>query len=140
MISYLCIPVPYNETDIFFWVLVLEGLVGLHKTVQLQLLHHYCQGIDLDYRDIEWFALETNRHHSVVFEIVSKYCISDSSVDYDGYSMPSKGFFHTAVDLGSSSFTVLSFRLFTLFMSYHTVHTISALWKSTKGKQQSERA
>ena len=26
----------------------------------------------MDYRDIEWFALETNRDHSVVFEIVSK--------------------------------------------------------------------
>ena len=24
----------------FFWVLVLEGLVGLHRTVQLQLLQH----------------------------------------------------------------------------------------------------
>ena len=24
-------------------------------------------GIDLDYCDIEWFALETNRDHSVVF-------------------------------------------------------------------------
>ena len=32
---------------------VLEGLVGLHRTVQLQLLQHYCLGIDLDYRDIE---------------------------------------------------------------------------------------
>ena len=31
--------------------------------------------IDLDYCDIEWFALEMNRDHSVVFEIVSKYCI-----------------------------------------------------------------
>ena len=29
-------------------------------------------GIDLDYCDIEWFALETNRDHSVVFEISSK--------------------------------------------------------------------
>ena len=29
-------------------------------------------GIDLDYCDIEWFALETNRDHSVVFEIASK--------------------------------------------------------------------
>ena len=26
-------------------------------------------GIGLDYRDIEWFALEMNRDHSVVFEI-----------------------------------------------------------------------
>ena len=25
----------------------------------------------LDYRDIEWFALETNRDHSVIFEISS---------------------------------------------------------------------
>ena len=35
-------------------------------------------GIDLDYCDIEWIALETNRDHSVVFEIASKYCILDS--------------------------------------------------------------
>ena len=42
------------------------------------------RGIDLDYRDIEWFALETNRDHSVIFEIAPKYCISDSFVDYEG--------------------------------------------------------
>ena len=30
-------------------------------------------GIDLYYCDIEWFALETNRDHSVIFEIASKY-------------------------------------------------------------------
>ena len=52
-------------------MLVLKGLVGLHGTVQLQLLQHYWLGIDLDYRDIEWFALETNRDHSVVFENAS---------------------------------------------------------------------
>ena len=50
--SYFCIPVPYNENDIFFWVLILEGLVGLHRTVQLQFLQHTGQGIDLDYCDI----------------------------------------------------------------------------------------
>ena len=44
-------------------------------------------GIDLDYLDIEWLTLERNRDHSVVFEIASKYCISDSFVDYDGYSI-----------------------------------------------------
>ena len=33
-------------------------------------------GIGLDYRGIEWFALEMNSDHSVVFEIASKYCIS----------------------------------------------------------------
>ena len=55
-------------------------------------------GIDVDYCDIEWFALETNRDHSVIFEIASKYCISDSFVDYDCYSISSKGFFLTVVD------------------------------------------
>ena len=53
----------------------------------------------MDYRDIEWFALEMNRDHSVVFEIASKYCIPDSFVDYDGYSISSKGFLPTVVDI-----------------------------------------
>ena len=57
------------------------------------------QGIDLDYCDIEWFALEMNRDHSVVFEIASKFCISDSFVDYDGYSISSKGFLPIVVDI-----------------------------------------
>ena len=48
-------------------MLVLEGLVGLHRTVQPQLLQHYWLGIDLDYGAIEWFALEKNRDHSVIF-------------------------------------------------------------------------
>ena len=55
------------------------------------------QGIDLDYCDIEWFALEMNRDHSVVFEIASKYCILDSFVDHDGYSISSKGFLPAVV-------------------------------------------
>ena len=48
---------------------------------------------------IEWFGLETNRDHSVIFEIASKCCISDSFVDYDGYSISSKGFLPTIVDI-----------------------------------------
>ena len=44
-------------------------------------------------------ALETNRDPSVFFEIASKYCISDSSVAYDGYSISSKGFLPTEVDI-----------------------------------------
>ena len=47
-------------------------------------------GIDLDYHDIEWFALETNRDHSFIFEIASKYCILDCFVDHDSYSISSK--------------------------------------------------
>ena len=41
-------------------MLVLEGLLSLHRTI-------ICQGIDLGYSDMEWFALEVNRDHSVVF-------------------------------------------------------------------------
>ena len=78
-------------------MLVLKGLVGLHRTVQLQLLQHYWLGHRLG--DIEWSALETNRDHSVIFEIASKYCISDSFVDHDGYSISSKGFLPTVVDI-----------------------------------------
>ena len=53
----------------------------------------------LDYCDIEWFALEINRNHFVVFEIASKYCISDSFIDHDGYSISSKGFLPIVVDI-----------------------------------------
>ena len=80
-------------------MLVLKGLVGLHRTIQLSFFSVTGWGIDLDYCDIEWFALETNRDHSVIFEIASKYCISDSFVNYDGYSISSKGFLPTIVDI-----------------------------------------
>ena len=80
-------------------MLVLVGLVGLHRTVQLQLFQFYWLGIDLDYRNIEWFALETNRDHSVIFEIASKYCSLNSFVDHDGRSISSKGFMPTVVDI-----------------------------------------
>ena len=59
----------------FSLALVLEGLVCLHRTIQVQLLQNSGWGIDLDYCDIEWFALETKRDHSVIFVIASKYCI-----------------------------------------------------------------
>ena len=50
-------------------MLVLKGLVGLHRTIQLQLLQHYWLGHDLNYCDIEWFALEMNRDHSVILRL-----------------------------------------------------------------------
>ena len=37
-------------------------------------------GIDLDYCDVEWFALESNRDHSVIFEIASKYWAERSNL------------------------------------------------------------
>ena len=80
-------------------MLVLKGLVGLHRTIQCQLFQHYWLGIGLYHRDIEWFALERNRDHSVVLEIASKYCISDSFVDHDGYSISSEGFLPAIVNV-----------------------------------------
>ena len=80
-------------------MLVLQDLVGLHRTIQLQLLQRTGWGIDLDNCGIEWFALEVNRDHSVVFEIASNYCISDSFVDHDGYSVSPKGFLPAVVDI-----------------------------------------
>ena len=79
-------------------MLVLEGLVGLHRTVQ-KTSASSVWSIDLDYCDIEWFASEMNRDHSVIFETASKYCISDSFVDHDGYSISSEGFLPAVVDI-----------------------------------------
>ena len=90
-------------------MLILKGLVGIHRTVQLQLLQLKLVeepssassdwGIGLNYYDVEWFALEMNRDHSVVFEIACKYCISDFFVVYDGYSISPKGFLSPVVDI-----------------------------------------
>ena len=79
------------------WVLVLEGLVGLHRTIQFQLLQHYWSQhrFGLPWY---WMVCLGNRDHSVVFEIASKYCILDCFVDYEGYSISSKGLLPTVID------------------------------------------
>ena len=56
-------------------------------------------GIDLNYFDAEWFALKINRDLSVIFEIAPKYCISDSFVDFEDYSISSKGFLPTVINI-----------------------------------------
>ena len=77
-------------------MLVLEDVVGFHvdvvEPVKLSFFGTNGWGIDLNYCDIEWFALEMNRGHSVVFEIVPYYSMSDSFVDYESYFVSSKGF------------------------------------------------
>ena len=80
-------------------MLVLKGLGGLHRTIRLSFFSITGWVIDLDYCDIEWFALEMNRDHSVTFEIASKYCISNSFIDHDGYSNSSEGFLPAVVDI-----------------------------------------
>ena len=81
----------------FFWVLVLEGLVGLHRTVQL--LRHYLLGHRLGLLWYWMVCLGNEQRYSVIFEIAPKYCISDSICYYDGYSISSKGFLPTVVDI-----------------------------------------
>ena len=53
----------------------------------------------LDYCDVEWFALEMNQKHSIIFETAPEECILDSFVDYESYSISSKGFLPTVVNL-----------------------------------------
>ena len=82
-----------------FWVFVLKGLVSLYRTIQLQLLQHYWLGHRLGLLWYWMVCLGTNRDHSVLFEIASEYCILDSFIDYDGYSISSRGILATIVDV-----------------------------------------
>ena len=102
--SYFGISVPSDEMDIF--LLLLFGVCSFYKVLQVFIEPFKFRffsitdwGIDLNYCDVEWFALEMNRDHSVVYEIVPKYCISNSFIDYEGYSISSKGFLPTVVDI-----------------------------------------
>ena len=56
-------------------MLVLKSRAGLHTTINFSFFSVIGWDLDLDHRDIEWFALEMNRDHSVILEIVPKYCI-----------------------------------------------------------------
>ena len=53
-------------------LLVLEGLVGRHRMFIFNFFIITDCGIDFDYCDTEWFAVEANRDHSVVFDITLK--------------------------------------------------------------------
>ena len=86
--SCLCIPIPWWWKGHLFLVLALEGLIGLHRTGNISFFGIIGWGTELNYCDVELFALETNRDHSVVFEIPSKYCISNSFVDCESYDYP----------------------------------------------------
>jgi len=82
-----------------FGVLVLESFVDLHRTVQLQLLKHYWSGYRLGLMRYWMVCLGNEQRSSVIFGIASKYCISDSFVDYDSYSISSKGFLPIVVNI-----------------------------------------
>ena len=60
--------IPYNEKDIFWGCQFQKVLQVCIEPFNFTFFSVTCRGIDLDYRDSEWFALEMNRHHSVIFE------------------------------------------------------------------------
>ena len=69
----------------------------LHRTGQLQLLQHQLLGHRLGL--LWWMVCLGNEPRSFfIFQVVPKYCILDSFVDYEGYSISSKGFFPRVVD------------------------------------------
>ena len=75
-----------------FCVLVLKGLVGLHRAIQLQILQRYWLGHRLG---LPWYwmvCLGNEQKSFCRFWIASKYCISDSFVDHDSYSISSSFF------------------------------------------------
>ena len=77
-----------------FFVLVLDGLRGLHRNHSTCFFGISGWSIDLDYCDTEWFALEMNEQRlypSTAFQTLL--------FDYDGYSISSKGYLSTVVDI-----------------------------------------
>ena len=78
---------------------MLESLVGFQRTIWLQLFGISSWGIDLDYYNVEWFALEKNRDRFVVLEIAPRYSFLDSFVDYEDYSISSKRFLLSIVNV-----------------------------------------
>ena len=59
-------------------MLVLEGVVIFIEPVNFSFFIISGWGIDLDYCDVEWFALDMNKD-TVIFEAAPKGCISGSN-------------------------------------------------------------
>ena len=81
-----------------FLVLVLEDLVDLHRTIQLQLLWHLLLGHRLR---LLWYwivCLGDELRLFCCFWDCIWYCISESVIDYQVCSNSSKGFLSTVVD------------------------------------------
>ena len=67
--SYFFISVPNNEKDIFFGGVSSRRLQVFIELFNFSFFSLTGRGIDLDYCNIEWFALEMNRDHSVVLKM-----------------------------------------------------------------------
>ena len=76
-----------------FWVLVLKGLVCLHRSIQLQLLQRYWLGHRLGLLWY-WMVCLGNEQRSDCIQVLHLGLL----VDHDGYSISSEGFLPTVVD------------------------------------------
>ena len=84
---------------ISFWVLVLKVLVGLHRTIQLQPLQCYWLGHRLG---LLWYwtgCLGNEQRSFCHFWNSIQVLHFRLFVDHDGYSISSKGFLSTVVDI-----------------------------------------
>ena len=81
-----------------FWVLVLGGLVGLHRIIQLQLLQHQWLGDRLGLLWC-WMVCLGNEPRSLSFLRLHANTACQTLVDYEGCSISSTGFLPTVVDI-----------------------------------------
>ena len=79
-------------------VLVPEGLLGLHRTINFSFFSISLWGIDLNYSAID-ICLGNEPRLFCHFWDCTKFCILDSFLDYEGYSTSSKVFLPTVVDM-----------------------------------------
>ena len=82
------------------WVLVLEGLIGLHRTIQFQLIQHYWLGHRLGLLQYWMVCLGKEQRWFCHFW----YCTQTAFwtlllILKEGYSISSKGFLPTGVDI-----------------------------------------
>ena len=82
-----------------FGVLVLGGHIGLHRTVQLQLLQHCWLWHRLGLLWYWMVCLGNKQRSFCCFWDCIQVLHFGLSVDYDGYSISSKGFLPTVVDI-----------------------------------------
>ena len=76
--SLFCSPVPCDEKDIIFCVLVLEGLIRHRRTGQLQRLQHQWLGHRLGLVSFRVICLGDKQRSSCHFSVPPKHCISGS--------------------------------------------------------------
>ena len=81
-----------------FWVLVLECLVGLHRTIQFQHLHCYWLG---HRHGSLWYWMICVGNKQIVLSVLRLHPSTAyrTLVDCEAYSISSKGFLLTVVDI-----------------------------------------